>query len=84
MAEISVLTVAPRKGDLPFTPYVHIYLSSHSMDDSGRSLMSPELMTDIEIDETVNQLIEQLEKARKKAKKELQKKKEQLHDSLEK
>lgn len=84
MAEISVLTVAPRKDDLPFTPYVHIYLSSHTIDDAGRNLMSPQLMTDMEIDETVNQLIKQLEKARKKAKKELQKKKEQLLDSLQK
>ena len=84
MAEISVLTVAPRKGDIPFTPYAHIYLSSHSTDDSRRNLMSPQLMTDMEIDETVNQLIEQLEKARKKAKKELQKKKLQLHESLQK
>ncbi len=84
MAEIRVLTVAPRKGDPPFTPYAHIYLSHHSIDDSGRNLMSPQLMTDVEIDETVNQLIEQLEKARKKAKNELQKKKEQLHKSLQK
>jgi len=77
MAEVSVLTVAPeKKDDLPFTPYVHFYLSSHATDNNGRSLMSPQLMTDVEIDETVNQLIEQLEKARKKAKKELQKKKE--------
>ncbi|MCD6390173.1 MAG: hypothetical protein J7L69_12240 [Desulfobulbaceae bacterium] len=84
MAEISVLTVAPRKGDLPFTPYSHIYLSSHSTDDSGRILMSPQLMNDREIDETINQLIEQLEKVRKKTKKELQKKKLQLHESLQK
>jgi len=84
MAEISVLTVAPKKGDLPFTPFVHFYLTSHSIDGAGRNLMGPELMTDIEIDETVDQLIEQLEKARKKAKKELHKAKGKTSHSLKK
>ena len=84
MSKISIFTVAPRKGESPFPPYVHIYLSGYSKDDSGRSLMSPELMTAVEIDETVDRLIEQLEKARKKAKKELQKKKEKLQESLQK
>ena len=84
MAEISVLTVAPKKGELPFSPFVHLYLTSHSIDDAGRDLMSPQLMTDIEIDETVDQLIKQLEKARKKAKKELQKAKGKTSHSLKK
>ncbi|OPL11754.1 MAG: hypothetical protein AVO38_15605 [delta proteobacterium ML8_D] len=73
MAEIKVLTVAPKKKELPFPPFVHLYLSSHSIDDDGRNLMSPELMTDKEVDETVDYLIVQLEKARKKAKSELKK-----------
>ena len=84
MAEISVLTVAPRKGDPPFTPYVHIYLSQHMTADSGRILLSPQLMTDVEIDESVDWLIKQLEEARKKAKNDLKKKKRQLHESLQK
>lgn len=76
MAEIKVLTVAQKKGDPPFHPFVHLYLTSHSIDDDGRSMMSAQLMTDIEIDETVDYLIGQLETARKKAKNELQKAKE--------
>jgi hypothetical protein len=76
MAEISVLTVAPKKNEPPFPPFVHIYLSSHSVDTDGRNLMSPELMTDIEVDETIDYLIKQLEKVRKKAKSELMKTKQ--------
>jgi len=71
MAEISILTVAPKKNEPHFQPFVRIYLSSHSVDNDGRSLMSPQLMTEKEVDETINYLIEQLEKARKKAKSEL-------------
>lgn len=76
MAEISVLTVAPKKNEVPFPPFVHIYLSCASKDNDGRNLMSPELMTDIEVDETIDYLIKQLEKARKKAKSELMKAKQ--------
>lgn len=84
MAEISVFTIAPRKEDLPITPYVHIYLSGYSRGDSEEILLSPILMTNVEIDESVDGLIKQLEKAHKKAKKDLQKAKDQLHKSLQK
>ena len=84
MAEISVFTVAPRKGDLPFTPFAHVWLSQHSADAAGRILLSPQLMTDKEVDESVDRLIGQLEKARKKAKKDLQDKKEKLRESRQK
>ena len=83
MAEISVFTVAPRKGDPPFTPYVHIWLSQPSDVIEGKILISPQLMTDREIDESVDWLIKQLERARKMAKKKLQDKNEQLRESLQ-
>jgi len=84
MAEISVFTVTPGKDDPPSSPYVHICPSQHSVDDSNKILLSPQLMTDKEIDETVDQLIDQLKKARSKEKRELKKKKEQLYRSLHK
>ena len=75
MAELSVLTIAPKKNDPPFhSPYVHIYLSTYSTGDNGKILMSPQLINDAEIDYEVDSLIKQLEKVRKKAKKELNKK----------
>lgn len=83
MAEISIFTVAPRKGDPPFNPYVHLWLSQHSRDSNGKILLSPELVNDVEIDESVNYLIQQLEKARKTAKKKLQRKKDQLRKSMQ-
>jgi hypothetical protein len=76
MATIDVHKVAPGKGDIPFPPYVHIYLSEYSSDSAGRPLMSPELMTDREIDEAIDYLASQLEKVRKAAKLQLKKIKE--------
>jgi hypothetical protein len=84
MAEIGVCTVAPRKDDPPFTPFANIWLSQRSADSEGRILLSPQLRTDREIDESVDRLIEQLETVRKKAKKELRETKEKLRDSMEK
>ncbi len=76
MAKIDVFEVAPRKGDMPFSPYLNIYLSEHFSGSEGYKLLSPKLMTDKEIDEAVDSLIMQLEKARKKAKSKLKKVKE--------
>lgn len=84
MAKISVFKVAPGKDDPFFSPYVHIWLSQRSEDSAGRILLSPQLMTEVEIDESVDYLIVQLEKARKKAKNELQKAKGRLHDRVSK
>ncbi len=74
MARISVYKVAPPKKDLPFNPYVHIFLSEYSQDE-GHILLSPRLMTDEEIDYSIDRLRKQLETARKKAKLELKKQK---------
>lgn len=82
MAEISVFKVAPGKNDLPFSPYVHIWLSQYSGDSAGNIFLSPQLMTDVEIDESVDRLIQQLEKARRKAKRELKQAKEGLRDRM--
>lgn len=71
MAQIDTLLIAPGKGDQPFAPFVHLWLSEVSRDSEGRELLSPKLMTDREIDESVDKLIRQLEKARKRAKREL-------------
>jgi hypothetical protein len=74
MTKIDVFEVAPEKGKIPFTPFLHIYLSEHASDSEGRKLLSPQLMTDKEIDEAIDSLIRQLEKVRKKAKSKLKKK----------
>jgi hypothetical protein len=73
MAEITVFEVAPKKGDMPFTPYLHIHLSEHVSDSEGHILLSPQLMTDKEIDEAVDLLVMQLEKVRKAAKAKIKK-----------
>jgi len=75
MTDISVFRVEPGKGDPPCTHYVQIWLSGFSQGPGGRILLSPDLMTDVEVDESVDLLIKQLEKIRKEAKKELHKKK---------
>lgn len=73
MAKIDVFEVTPRKGGMPFTPYLHIHLSEHFSDSEGHILLSPQLMTDKEIDEAVDFLVMQLEKAKKTAKSKLKK-----------
>lgn len=73
MTEINFFGVAPKKGDIPFRPYLRISLSEHSSDSEGHILLSPELMTDKEIDEAVDLLVKQLENVRKKAKSKLKK-----------
>lgn len=61
-----------RPGDYPISPLVHISLSAYSQ-HAGVILLSPQLMTDKEIDEAVDRLKAELETIRKAAKKELKK-----------
>jgi hypothetical protein len=68
---IGVLTIAPQKGQMLFNPRCHFYLATYSEDSQKRILLSPELMTDLEIDESADYLIKEIEKARRKAKREL-------------
>ena len=71
MAKIDVIKVAAQKGDPPFNPFVKICLAEYSSDSSGNVFLSPELMTEKEVDESIDFLVSQLEKARKTAKRKL-------------
>lgn len=76
MANIDVFAVTPKQGDIPFNPYLHIYLSEHACDSAGFILLSSRLMTNREIDEAVDLLVKQLEEIRKTAKIKLKKARE--------
>ena len=60
-----------KKGELPVSPFVSLTIGAHTEDESGRKLLTPQLMTEAEIDYEVNRLIKELEEFRKAAKKEL-------------
>ena len=60
-----------KKGDYPVAPFVHISVDFHSEEEDGRILLSPQLVTDNEVDNAVDALIRELEAFRKAAKKEL-------------
>ena len=81
-----VISVSSKKGDLPSPPFLCIYVREFSKGENTgeRPLISPQLMSDIEVDESINLLIQQLEKLRKKAKHKLaslkQEAKHQLKD----
>jgi hypothetical protein len=59
-----------KKGDYPVSPYVAIALGDHVTAD-GERLLTPQLMTDSEIDYEINRKIEELQLVRKQAKREL-------------
>jgi len=59
-----------KKGQLPISPFVSIAVGSHTETD-GHLLLSPQLMTDDEIDNEVEKLVKELEQFRTSAKKEL-------------
>lgn len=59
-----------KKGDYPAAPFVQVSLGAH-FESEGRVLLSPQLMTDKEIDEAVDQLKSELEEFRREAKKEI-------------
>lgn len=56
-------------GDLPGNQMVNIVLNSYSSSNDGTISITPQLATDVEVDNAVNQLINDLEKARVAAKK---------------
>jgi hypothetical protein len=60
-----------KAGMMPVHPLVRIALGSHFECDDGVRTLSPNLMTEREVDHTIDSLIEQLEKVRKDAKREL-------------
>ena len=46
--------VAPKEGDYPFTPFIHIVLNDNVFTDSDGSVsLSAQLMTDNEIDDRI-------------------------------
>lgn len=59
-------------GDYPTSPMVHVSLSTYS-EQSGVILLSAQLMTDKEVDDTIDRLKSELESVRNLAKKELKK-----------
>ena len=71
MATLSYKLYASKKGDLPVTPFVHIILKSYSSREDRIPLLSPQLMTDREIDESVNYLKSQLDHIARLSKKAL-------------
>lgn len=48
--------LAPQKGAKPFSPIVYIELGDHSADENGWPRVSPQLMTEREIDGQVEAL----------------------------
>lgn len=59
---------APAENDPPFKPTVNICLQIWSTDESGTILVTPTLISDIEIDCEIDSMIRELEKHRKTAK----------------
>ena len=59
-----------KSGDYPVHPFVHLSVV-YNVEKDGQLLLSPQLMTDREIDETVDGLVQELEVFRRSAKKEL-------------
>lgn len=54
--------VAPKDGDYPFTPFIHIVLNSFSTDSDGSVSLSAQLMTDQEIDYRIQSLKDELDR----------------------
>jgi hypothetical protein len=83
MSQIDIYARKPVKG-LPCDPCVNICLTSCTKNVDSPILLSPDLMGDQEVDESVDYLIKQLEAARKKAKRILKKQEEKLLLELDK
>ena len=62
--------VAPKKGDMPFTPFIYIIPSSYCLDDDGCPLLSPQL-TESEVDGRIQTYKEDLDRMGKLAKRAL-------------
>ena len=67
MNRFSIYCSIPTSGSKPF---VHISIGYYTK-EKDHILVSPELMTEREIDESIDLLLEDLEKARTRAKREL-------------
>jgi hypothetical protein len=63
-----LIHVSPNPDESPFTPFVHVRVSSYSTDVHSNIIVSPQLMTAREVDESVDGLILELNTLRAKAK----------------
>ena len=64
--------LSPKKGDMPFSAIVHIVPKFYSTDEDGCPLLSPQLMTEGEIDWHVQKYKEDLDHVGRLAKRALQ------------
>ena len=75
IGQFDYTTHAPKKRDVPFIPFpaiVHIVLKEHSTDEDGWIRLSPELMSEQEIDGYVQACKEDLDRVGRLAKRALQ------------
>ena len=63
---------APKKGDIPFNPIIHIVPKYYSTHKDGWPLLTPQLMTEEEIDWHVQAYKEDLDRVGRLAKRALQ------------
>ena len=82
MSTIDIFKIQKVKDNQPIIPVTYLYLSSFAKDDNNNILLSPQLMSDNEIDDFVDSLIRQLEKKRKEAKKEIGRQKRIILDQM--
>lgn len=66
-----------KKGDMHVSPFLYLTVGTHSKENDN-ILLSPQLVSDTEIDEIVAQLKAELDDLRKKAKRELKFLKEKM------
>jgi hypothetical protein len=70
-----------KNGDYPGVPFVCLSLGSFSRDNDETILLSPQLMTEQEIDVFVDQTKDELEEFRKQAKKEIKSLRERIQQA---
>ncbi len=66
-----------KKGEMPISPFVYLAVGTHSK-ENDLILLSPQLMSELEIDEVVTQLKAELDEFGKIAKKELKSLREKM------
>ena len=73
---------APRKGDMPFNAIVRLGLKTWSSDEKGWPMVSPDLMTEGEIDAHVKACKEDLDHVGRLAKRALRRANERTHAEM--
>ena len=72
--------LAPKQGDIPVNAIVHIVPKTYSTDESGRPLLSPQLMSEQEIDWHVQAYKEDLDHVGRLAKRALRRANERTRE----